>query len=52
MGVGRQSLALPALPSGKTCTHCTGGWVGPRADLEECMKLRHHRDLIPRPFSS
>jgi hypothetical protein len=28
-------------------THCTGGWVGPRA----CEKSRPQRDLIPGPSS-
>ena len=30
-------------------THCTEGWVGPRAGLDECGKSRPHRDLIPGP---
>ena len=25
-------------------THCTGGWVGPRAGLDRCGKSRPHRD--------
>jgi hypothetical protein len=28
-------------------THCTGGWVGPRAGLDSCGKSRPHRDSIP-----
>jgi hypothetical protein len=29
-------------------THCTGGWVGPRAGLELCEKSPlPHRDSIP-----
>jgi hypothetical protein len=28
-------------------THCTGGWVGPRADLDVNEKSRPHRDAIP-----
>jgi hypothetical protein len=31
--------------------HCTGGWVGPRADLDRCGKSRPHRDSIPGPSS-
>ena len=27
-------------------THCTGGWVGPRAGLDRCGKFRHHRDFL------
>ena len=34
-------------------THCTGGWVGPRAGLDRCGKSRLHRDSIPnRPAHS
>jgi hypothetical protein len=37
MGVGGQIHAPAALPPGKRpVTHCTGGWVGPRADLDGC----------------
>ena len=32
-------------------THCTGGWVGPRTDLDVCGKSRPHRDSIPVPSS-
>jgi hypothetical protein len=32
-------------------THCTGGWVGPRAGLDGCGKSRPHRDSNPRPSS-
>jgi len=39
MEVGGQRHALTALPSGKRPgTHCTGGWVGPRAYLDNCGK--------------
>ena len=35
MDVGSQRHVLSALPQGKRHgVHCTGGWVGPRADLE------------------
>ena len=51
MGVGDQHHAPAALPPGKTRTHCTGGWVGPRAGLDLCGKSRPHRDLIPGPSS-
>jgi len=31
-------------------THCTRGWVGPRAGLDRCGKSRPpHRDSIPEP---
>ena len=40
MGVGGQRLAPAALPPGKRpSTHCTGGWVGPRASLDGCENL-------------
>jgi hypothetical protein len=40
MGVGVQRHALAALPPGKRCvTHCTGGWVGPRAGLDGKVKV-------------
>jgi len=32
-------------------THCKGGWVGPRADLDRCGKSRPHRHSIARPSS-
>jgi hypothetical protein len=32
-------------------THCSGGWVGPRAVLDGCGKSRHHRDSFPGPSS-
>ena len=32
-------------------TRCTGGWVGPRAGLDRCIKSRPHRDSIPGPSS-
>jgi hypothetical protein len=39
-------------PRERPGTHCTGGWVGPRASLDECRKSRqHHRDSMPGPSS-
>jgi len=53
MEVGGQRHAPAALPPGKRPgTHCIGGWVGPRAGLEECGKSRPNRDSISRPSSS
>jgi hypothetical protein len=41
MGVGGQRHAPAALPPGKRPgTHCIGGWVGPRAGLDDCGKSR------------
>ena len=38
---------LPLYPRERPGTHCTGGWVGPRASLDRCGKSRPHRDSIP-----
>jgi hypothetical protein len=41
MRVGGQLHAPATLPPGKRHgTHCTGGWVGPRAGLDGCGKPR------------
>jgi len=32
-------------------THCTGGWVDPRAGLDRCGKSRPHQVSIPGPSS-
>ena len=51
-GVGGQHEAVAALsPENSPGTHCTGGWVGPRAGLDRCGKSRPHRDSIPGPSS-
>jgi hypothetical protein len=39
----------PLYPRKRPGTHCTGGWVGPRACLDVCEKSRPYRDSIPRP---
>jgi hypothetical protein len=39
----------PLYPRERPGTHCTGGWGGLRAGLDECEKSRHHRDSIPGP---
>ena len=52
MRVGGELHAPAALPPGKRPgTHCIGGWVGPRAGLDECGKSRPHLDSIPGPSS-
>ena len=44
---------LAALYPRERCgTHCTGGWVGPRAGMDVCWKCRLHRDSIPGQSSS
>jgi hypothetical protein len=39
----------PLYPQKRSGTHCTGGWVGPRAGLGVCEKSRPYRVSIPRP---
>jgi hypothetical protein len=41
----------PLYPRERPGTHCTGGWVGPRASLDGCGKYRPHRHSIPEPSS-
>jgi hypothetical protein len=36
----------PIYPRERLGTHCTGGWVGPRAGLDVCEKFRPHRDFF------
>jgi hypothetical protein len=38
-------------PRERPGTHCTRGWVDPRAGLDKCGKSRPHRDSIPGPSS-
>jgi hypothetical protein len=41
MRVGGQLHAPAALPPGnRLCTHCIGGWVGHRADLDGCRTVQ------------
>jgi hypothetical protein len=50
MEVCGQRHAPAALPPGKRHgTYCTGGWVDPRASLDECEKPHPHRDSITGP---
>ena len=49
-GGGLASRPGHSLPLRKT--HCTGGWVGPRAGLDRCGKSRLHQDLIPIPSNT
>jgi hypothetical protein len=37
----------PLYPRERPGTHCTGGWVGPRAGMDVCEKSRPHWDSIP-----
>ena len=53
MTVGGQLHAPAALPPGKRPgTHCIGGWVGPRAGLDECGKSRPEDSIPGRPVRS
>ena len=36
-------------PWERSGTHCTGGWVGPKAGEDGCGKSRSHWDSIPGP---
>jgi hypothetical protein len=48
-GVGGEHHAPAALAPGKRPgTHCTGGWVGPRAGLDGCGKSRPQSGFDPR----
>jgi len=40
MWVDGQRHAPAALPPERPDTHCIGGWVGPRAGLDRCIKSR------------
>jgi len=46
-GQGSASRPAALYPRERPSTHCTGGWVGPRAGLNRCGKSRLHRDSIP-----
>ena len=47
-GVGGQSYALAALPSGeRPGTNCAQGYVGPKVRLNGCGKLRPHWESNP-----
>jgi hypothetical protein len=36
----------PLYPRKRSDTHCTGGWVGPRAGLDVCEKSFSRRDFF------
>jgi hypothetical protein len=44
-------MPRPLYPWERPSTHCTGGWVDPRASLDVCEKSHPHQDLIPAPSS-
>ena len=41
-------LSRPLYPQERPGTHCTGGWVGPRAGLDGCGKSRFTPGFDPR----
>jgi len=52
MGIRFQRHAPTVLyPRGRPGTHCTGGWVGPRASLDRCGKSRSPLGFDPGPSS-
>jgi hypothetical protein len=48
---GQRHVPAALYPWERPGTHCTGGWVGPRAGLHRCGKSRPHQDSIPGPSS-
>jgi hypothetical protein len=40
------TMPWPLYPWERPGTHCTEGWVGPRAGLDVCEKSRPHRDFF------
>jgi len=47
---GQQHAPAILYPREGPDTHCTGGWVGPRAGLDG-RKNSPHQNSIPRPSS-
>ena len=47
---GQQHIPAALYPQERPGTHCTGGWVCPRAGLDG-RKISAHRDSIPGPSS-
>jgi hypothetical protein len=46
---GQRHAPAALYPRERPGSHCTGGWVGPRAGLDKCGKSRLHRDSITGP---
>jgi hypothetical protein len=47
-GEGSASCPGRSIPPERLGTHCTGGWVGPRASLNRCGKSRLPPEFDPR----
>jgi hypothetical protein len=43
---GQRHAPAALYPRERPGTHCTGGWVSPRAGMDRCGKSRLHRDSI------
>jgi hypothetical protein len=43
---GKHHVQYALRPGKRPVAHCTGGWVGLKASLDGCGKLRFHRDSI------
>jgi hypothetical protein len=50
--VGGRHNAPTILTPGRTGTHCTEGWVSPRAGLEGCGKISPQLEFDPRTVQS
>jgi hypothetical protein len=44
-------ILRPLYPRERLCTHCTGGWVDPRAGLDVCEKSHPYRNSNLGPSS-
>ena len=47
-GWGVSTMPRPLYPRERPDTHCTGGWVGPRAGLDGCGKISPPPGFDPR----
>ena len=45
---GQRHVPAALYPRERPSTHCTGGWVGPRAGLDRCGKSHPHPGFDPR----
>ena len=45
---GQRHAPAASYPRERPCTHCTGGWVGPRSGLDRCGKSRSLPGFDPR----
>ena len=48
---GQRQAPAALYPLESPGTHCTGGWLVPRADLNRCGKSHPHEDSIHGPSS-